>query len=476
MNIKIKKRDGRLVKFDAEKISYTNIYNMVDSMANSVEDYLIDGLSFKLNPGASYVTDRRSVNYFAAGSNVYTSSSGARLIRINLTGDGWLDPATIRVAFTLVNNNAVPGALLRPLTGGWGFFRRARCLVGGTIVDDVDYYNRVHEMMHVLTSNANRANDEIEGFDARWDSPSYYNNYGRYPGLAGATKKRCSFKPLFGLASQPKYIPLMYAPLTFEFEICNQATDPIIHVATGGTFDAGNTSEAWQIEDVRIIADICTLDSALQNSYSEHVLSGKSLPINYSSFITQYQTLTSSDTTVNVTRAVSRLKSVFVNFDGAHVPNTHDGSVVHTTVNTFMGPMAPVDGVYFDGPYDYRRELQWQLQIGSKMFPEYPCGSIAETFYQLKKALGIAGSAYHSLSLTSELYRNDHFIIGVDTEKILEAGFTGLNTRAGDLMMVRIKPQNGSQANMPLWATSMFIMLHTDQILEIRDTGCQVFD
>ena len=62
---------------------------MVDSMANSVEDYLIEGLSFKLQPGASYVTDRRSVNFFAAGSNVYTSASGARVIRINLTGYGW---------------------------------------------------------------------------------------------------------------------------------------------------------------------------------------------------------------------------------------------------------------------------------------------------------------------------------------------------------------------------------------------------
>ena len=80
------------------------------------------------------------------------------------------------------------------------------------------------------------------------------------------------------------------------------------------------------------------------------------------------------------------------------------------------------------------------------------------------------------MALTPEQYRNDHFIIGVDTEKILEAGFTGLNTRAGDLMIVRIKPQNGTQAEMPTWATSMFIMLHTDQILEIRDTGCQVFD
>jgi hypothetical protein len=61
---------------------------MVDAMANSVEDYLIEGLSFKLSPGASYVTDRRSVSYFVAGSNVYQSGSGARVIRVNLTATG----------------------------------------------------------------------------------------------------------------------------------------------------------------------------------------------------------------------------------------------------------------------------------------------------------------------------------------------------------------------------------------------------
>ena len=46
---------------------------MVDAMVNGVEDYLIEGLSFKLQPGASYVTDRRSVSYFPAGSNVYVA-------------------------------------------------------------------------------------------------------------------------------------------------------------------------------------------------------------------------------------------------------------------------------------------------------------------------------------------------------------------------------------------------------------------
>ena len=139
---------------------------MVDSMASSVEDYLIEGLSFKLNPGASYVTDRRSVSYFTAGSNIYQSGSGARVIRINLTGEGWLDPSTVRLSYTLVNNETTATKILRPISGPWSFFRRARCLVGGAIVDDIDYYNRVHEMLHILTSKANRDNDSSEGFGA----------------------------------------------------------------------------------------------------------------------------------------------------------------------------------------------------------------------------------------------------------------------------------------------------------------------
>ena len=135
---------------------------MVEATANSIEDYLIDGLSFKLQPGASYVTDRRSVSYFTAGSNIYQSGSGARVIRINLTGDGWLDPSTIRMLFTLRNNDNDAAKVLRTIGGPWSFFRRVRCLCGGAIIDDIDFYNRVHEQMHILSSKLNRDNDDLE--------------------------------------------------------------------------------------------------------------------------------------------------------------------------------------------------------------------------------------------------------------------------------------------------------------------------
>ena len=41
----------------------------MEAHAQSVEDNLIAPLSFKLRPGASDVTDRRSVSFFPQGGN-----------------------------------------------------------------------------------------------------------------------------------------------------------------------------------------------------------------------------------------------------------------------------------------------------------------------------------------------------------------------------------------------------------------------
>ena len=450
---------------------------MVDAMVNGVEDYLIEGLSFKLQPGASYVTDRRSVSYFPAGSNVYVAQTGTRVIRINLTGEGWLDPSTVRLMMTVRNTNGA--RVLVPLSGGWSFFRRVRCLVGGSIVDDCDYYNRVHEMLHILTSRTNRDNDDIEGFGYRWDSDENYSTVDQttYPGIAGGSAKTVSFKPLCGLFNQPKLIPLMWSPLTLEFEVVSLATDPILQAQAGnhgeGTYNADNLSNTWQLEDVQVKCDLVTLDSALQNSYAEHVLSGKALPINYSTYVTQFQTLANGlPMIVNVTRSVSRLKSIFFNFDGNRpaLANGNRSTYYNKDWNNFSHPM--------NGTFGFGNELQLSVQIGSKLFPEYPIRSAAEAYYQLKKALGIHGSAFHSISPTFSQYVKDHFIVGIDTEKILDAGFTGLNTRAGDLMVVRAQGANGNLTNNDFntYANKLYIVLHTDQILEIRDVGTQVFD
>ena len=75
----------------------------LEATTNAIEDYLIDSISFKLQPGASYVTDRRSVSYFPSGSNIYRPVAGTKVIKITLTGDQWLDPSTVQLQFDLEN-------------------------------------------------------------------------------------------------------------------------------------------------------------------------------------------------------------------------------------------------------------------------------------------------------------------------------------------------------------------------------------
>ena len=59
----------------------------MESHAQSVEDYLIDGLSFKLAPGASYAQARRSVTFFPTGGNAY-SPTGVKVVKVQLNGEG----------------------------------------------------------------------------------------------------------------------------------------------------------------------------------------------------------------------------------------------------------------------------------------------------------------------------------------------------------------------------------------------------
>ena len=49
--------------------------SMVEAIANSLEDALIDGLSIKLGKTASYIKDRRSCSFHLQGSNIYAPTN-----------------------------------------------------------------------------------------------------------------------------------------------------------------------------------------------------------------------------------------------------------------------------------------------------------------------------------------------------------------------------------------------------------------
>ena len=95
----------------------------------------------------------------------------------------------------------------------------------GAVVEDISAYNRTHEMMSILTSKANRDNNDVSGFGRRWDNDYYYppqegslfrggsstqvasdeskaEQY--FGGIAPGESNSVSFKPLCGILSQSK--------------------------------------------------------------------------------------------------------------------------------------------------------------------------------------------------------------------------------------------------------------------------------
>ena len=59
------------------------------------------------------------------------------------------------------------------------------------------------------------------------------------------------------------------------------------------------------------------MDNQLENEFAQRFLSGQTIPINYSTYITQLQVLQGQTPSVDITRALSRLKSVFITLTGA---------------------------------------------------------------------------------------------------------------------------------------------------------------
>jgi hypothetical protein len=486
----------------------------MEMYSSSVEDQLIDGLSFKLAPGSSYVTERKSVTYYPQGSNIY-STSGTKVLRILVNGDGWLDPSTLKIGFDIVNGENYP---LRCLGGPHSFFRRARLLASNTIIEDIDYYNRVHQQFDILRARHVRENEDAEGCEVRFDQPVFsdilssdldgpadqtlegvrmeaFDQY--FVTVLGGQSRTVYFKPLFGLLNANKMIPLQYCPLVIELELVTNSNDPIVsnndigcvinighddtsvtvvHAAAvnGGT---KNTSTTWTIQNPTVKCDLCTLDNSLQNEYAQLLLSGKSLPINYSSFISQYQTISGPSPAITITRALSRLKTVFVNFDKTIAADKIEGTDSHIQLwkkpwNDFYNAMSYNSGY---GWYDKEFEMEYQLLVGSKLIEEFPYRSIQECFKGLRKAMGLHASNFHSMDITPYEYRSHKFVLAFDCERTLNGSFTGLNVKNGSQISLRMK-FIGDSSNAGTVADQVYITLHYDSILSIKDSGIEVFE
>ena len=70
-------------------------------------------------------------------------------------------------------------------------------------------------------------------------------------------------------------------------------------------------------------------------------------------------------------------------------------------------------------------------------------------------------------------YIRNKFVFGMDFEKVPNVDWSGINTKAGQILIVKVKGGSGITGNI---ANSMFSTLVTQVVLEIRDVGCTLYD
>ena len=148
---------------------------MLSLVRNSAADRLVSSFEYKLPDTASYIKERHFSTFHPLGSNIYAPSQGTRLLRFVISdGTAFLDPSTVRLAFTL-NNTIPPGAnvgattalgLMKLAGPPLVLFKRIRVLVKGTPVEVIDEAGRLSTLLTKLDSRERVTNNEAESHPA----------------------------------------------------------------------------------------------------------------------------------------------------------------------------------------------------------------------------------------------------------------------------------------------------------------------
>ena len=87
--------------------------------------------------------------------------------------------------------------------------------------------------------------------------------------------------------------------------------------------------------------------------------------------------------------------------------------------------------------------------------------------------MGINSSTFHSIDMDTYQYRSHKFIVGIDTENVLQASFSGENLKSGSLLTLMMQNVGSESARYP---TGAYVTMHCDCIMNIRDTGVELLD
>ncbi len=405
------------------------------------EDRLLDGLHFAGRSSASYVIERRSCTFPPSSASSW-KPSGVRLCRFNLADQqGWLDGNSMRLVFTLTNLSG-SSAIGPECDSPASMFRRLRIIANGSaIVEDIEEYGRVFQLMSELRPSQARYNDIGETWTSGSAAQTLTDPRGSESAIPADSSRQVCVTLLSPFLAQGKYLPLTMLPLTLEIEL-GEADDAF-----------SGSGNSWEITRPRLIADVCQLDQALQNSYAKHLLDGKSLPI-YTQGLYSLRAAVPTGNSLHslpIARGFTRLDTVFVTF--------WDGT--GKWINRFFCPSQPEPNI------EVNDATKWNITIGAERYPQFDCESVQESFYRMRQALA-AHSGNDMVSMSSHEYRINKFVLGQNLQKAPGSAHTGINARSGSQLTLNFRNLGDS--------TMIHVILVYEQIVNVSAAGVEVLD
>ena len=421
---------------------------------------------------------RRRTFFPVNGANFV--SNAANIIRIDLSADALLDTQHSYLRFNLTgpagNNMGIDYA------GGHSFIRRLRIEQSGTILEDIQSYNRLmgaivlpcqsgsdHKATRTLTE-AIKGNSAADGAMAvapaalvasaagALGAGGFNNNAATQFGNGG-TYTFCI--PLTsGLLNCDKLVPLMLmsAPLTIEIELASEVQAMIQNGA----------ATPYTISDVRYVANLVEVgqDVSQQLRMLQEVSGGVLTLAGQTYRHFQGAIANATDNVINVPARVKSMKSIFFASQGAaaNARTTYDiGTGGHMNLN------------------------EYQIKVGSVVYPPTPVrcngmgiGSTSEPLMELEKAFGNVGSraglgAETSLAgfynvesaraTTIQQYRFAPF--GLDMEAFQRVAIeSGVNTADRSLPISLILQHNPAAT-----ATTLDIFVLADALFYVNQDG-----
>ena len=419
------------------------------------EANLLESLSYDLPPASTAVVDRKQ-NCRAYPTSASTlGTNGTKTCRLRLGGNDFVDPATIRLMYTLTNTHAT--APLCPTVGPWGPWGLMRLLSNGVELDSIPNMARHQELFawRLLTTEQ-QASEGVYGWHSAWNGTPQ-----PAPGqLAAGDSITVSFKPMLSLFTAGKSLPLRYAPLELECSLTANAADWLNALDYQGTPAAA--SQTYSISNIQLIYDTQVLDEAVSEEFYKALISNRVLNIPCQQYFQVVQSIPQGSTsyTFSIVRAFSRLSHIWITFRTANgslssqfaIPTTQDGAMTaswgtHPLFNSDM----PSPSI--------------RLSIGSKNIPDFqPITTVQEHYWQLMKTL--PATPY----LDRKDFASNTFVSVFDLQRTPGDKASAMSTRSGDQIRIDMKNLTADVA------TEVWVTCFAMAVVSVAERGITILD